>query len=198
MMDLTPDPAQKRLWFIQLVLVTSTILLLFLVPLTAAQSVQTGPVFAYFAAVWLLIGGAVATWIPLYFKSLRYEVGGEELYLTRGVLWKQRVAIPYENINRIELSRGPMERLFGIGRVTVRASVDSGHRMRRPDQALIGLKNPDGIRVEIEAKVRQQKNATTAAGGESGHGSESDQLRAIQDELKDIRALLEEVLAKER
>ncbi|MCB2199841.1 PH domain-containing protein [bacterium] len=197
-MELTPDPAQKRLWIIQLVLVTSSILLLFLVPLTASRTVQSGSVFAYFAAVWLLIGGAVAFWIPLYFKSLRYEIDKDEIRLYRGVIWKQRVTIPYEKITAFDSSRGPLERLFGIGRVKLQVSGVTTGRGRRPEQALIGLKNPETICADIEATVRQHRDSGMQQENKPATESQTAMLESIQDELKEIRILLEQLLSKER
>ena len=197
-LDLTPDSAQKRLWFILLVLTTSAILLLFLIPLTASRTVQTGSVFAYFAAVWLMIAGGVAFWIPLYFKSLSYEIDSDELRVARGVIWKQRVTVTYPKITNVDVSRGPLERLFGIGRVKVQTAGYGGRRGRRPEQLLLGLRNPDEIRTEIMLRIRQADTSHAQQGSASTPGSDVELLTAIQQELKGIRALMEEFVSRER
>jgi membrane protein YdbS with pleckstrin-like domain len=68
------------------------------------------------AAVLLVVGVVHAV---LRYRSWRYEVRDDAIYLERGVLTRVRTVVPFVRIQHVDSSRGPVERAVGLGRVVV-------------------------------------------------------------------------------
>jgi membrane protein YdbS with pleckstrin-like domain len=68
------------------------------------------------AGVVLLLGVAHAL---LRYRSWRYEVRDDSIYLERGVLTRVRTVVPFVRIQHVDSSRSPVERAVGLGRVVV-------------------------------------------------------------------------------
>jgi membrane protein YdbS with pleckstrin-like domain len=68
------------------------------------------------AAVLLVVGVVHAV---LRYRSWQYEVRDDAIYLERGVLTRVRTVVPFVRIQHVDSSRGPVERLVGLGRVVV-------------------------------------------------------------------------------
>ena len=68
------------------------------------------------AGALLLLGVVHAV---LRYRSWRYEVRDDAIYLERGVLTRVRTVVPFVRIQHVDSSRGPVERAVGLGRVVV-------------------------------------------------------------------------------
>lgn len=69
---------------------------------------------------WVLIGRIVGNW--------GYAERGEELYIRRGALFRQLVAVPYGRMQFVEVTSGPVEQLFGLATIrlhTAAAATDA-------------------------------------------------------------------------
>ena len=70
-------------------------------------------------AAFLLFGGLAALPAVLYYRSWRYEVREDSLYLTRGVLTRVQTVAPYVRVQHIDARRGPVERILGLSTLVV-------------------------------------------------------------------------------
>lgn len=83
--------------------------------------------FAFFpvGAPWM--GGALALGLfllaaalaVLRYRSWAYEVREDSLYLERGVVTTVQTVVPYVRIQHVDVSRGPVERAFGLATTVV-------------------------------------------------------------------------------
>jgi membrane protein YdbS with pleckstrin-like domain len=94
------------------------LLVLWLVPLTAAVGVLLG-VFA--GGVWaafalLPLAGLLWGWPMLgrNWRSWRYAERADDLLISRGVLWHEETIVPYGRMQLVEVTSGPLERKFGL------------------------------------------------------------------------------------
>jgi membrane protein YdbS with pleckstrin-like domain len=94
------------------------LLVLWLVPLTAAVGVLLG-VFA--GGVWaafalLPLAGLLWGWPMLgrNWRSWRYAERADDLLISRGVLWREETIVPYGRMQLVEVTSGPLERKFGL------------------------------------------------------------------------------------
>jgi membrane protein YdbS with pleckstrin-like domain len=69
--------------------------------------------------VFALVGGSSVVHAVLYYRSWRYEVRGDSLYLTRGVLTRVQTVAPYVRVQHIDARRGPVERILGLSTLVV-------------------------------------------------------------------------------
>ncbi len=162
-----PDPKQKTVYFIYLVMAAALPLVATLVPIIVV------PVFAPEAwrATWpfvclpFAIAAAVvafaAYWITKYFASITYTLAEGEVLVERGVWWKMKQMVPYSRVMSIDVIQGPISRRFGLGSIQVYtagytgpAGGTSGPGHRGAEAAVWGVKNFVEIKDAIMAEVR--------------------------------------------
>lgn len=94
-----------------------------------------GLVISYIAAdgftwIWWAIAGGLATgacvllffvlaWPAIEFRYARWTWDESGLEIHRGVLWQHRITVPISRIQHVDVSQGPLQRQFGLGKVTV-------------------------------------------------------------------------------
>lgn len=62
------------------------------------------------SAFLLLVGGSAV----LYYLRFKYGVEGDNLVVEKGVLHRERLQIPFERIQTIQLYQGPIQQVFGL------------------------------------------------------------------------------------
>ncbi|MFI9253987.1 PH domain-containing protein [Streptomyces sp. NPDC053069] len=87
-----------------------------------------GPAWAAFAA----LPPALAVWgwrlVERNWRSWRYAERGDDLLISRGVLWREETVVPYGRMQLVEVTSGPVERRFGLATVqlhTAAAATDA-------------------------------------------------------------------------
>lgn len=118
----------------RLAAVRRTALLGFWVPVLAAAvtAAWLGP--GRGAAVALLVAGVLGLawgWVVIgrTVRSWGYAERAEDLLVTRGILRRQLVVVPYGRMQFVDVSAGPLERRFGLANVqlhTAAAATDAG------------------------------------------------------------------------
>ncbi len=61
----------------------------------------------------------VGLWPPLSYDRFRYAVREQDLWVARGVLFRQQSVIPHARIQHVDTRQGPLERIFGLSRLLV-------------------------------------------------------------------------------
>jgi len=72
--------------------------------------------------------------VALY-RTWRYEVQGDALYLERGVVKHVETAVPFVRIQHVDTERGPIERLLGLSSVVVYTAGSRGADVEVPGLA---------------------------------------------------------------
>ncbi|WP_443065218.1 PH domain-containing protein [Streptomyces sp. NBC_01336] len=92
-------------------------------------------VFVPAARFWLLLSAAVlavlgtgcAVLVPLWwFRTHRWEVTDEAVYVRTGVLWQEWRIAPMSRIQTVDTMRGPLEQLYRLATVTVTTASSKG------------------------------------------------------------------------
>lgn len=80
------------------------------------------PVLLAFAA-WFVFAIASGSWAlaapALRYKRRRYRLNEMGLRIRRGLVWHTEISIPYSRIQHTDVSRGPIERSFGLSTLIV-------------------------------------------------------------------------------
>jgi membrane protein YdbS with pleckstrin-like domain len=100
-----------------------------------ALAATFGLVIGFIAAdrinwIWWAVAGGLATgacillffvlaWPAIEFRHARWSWDASGLEIHRGVLWQHRITIPISRIQHVDVSQGPLQRHFGLGKVTV-------------------------------------------------------------------------------
>ena len=72
---------------------------------------------------WLVLVVLLTAWtqvLPaLRYKRRRYRLSDSELRFRSGLIWHAEVSVPYSRIQHTDVSRGPIERWFGLATLIV-------------------------------------------------------------------------------
>lgn len=63
---------------------------------------------------------------PRVFRRWGYAETDTDVYLTRGLAWRQLTSVPYGRMQLVNVSSGPLERLFQVASVELVTSSTSG------------------------------------------------------------------------
>ncbi|NJP68690.1 PH domain-containing protein [Streptomyces spiramenti] len=71
-------------------------------------------------------------------RSWRYREREDDLLISKGVLWRQMIVVPYGRMQLVEVTSGPLDRKFGLARLqlhTAAAATDATIPGLDPDEA---------------------------------------------------------------
>jgi membrane protein YdbS with pleckstrin-like domain len=167
-------------------------LVLLLAVLLAAKAPPTAK--AVLAGAVGLLGTLYLAQLFLTYVSLRlnyrlrwYIVTDRCLRIRSGIWNIQELTMTFSNIQEIRVSRGPLQRILGLGDVQVSSaggggSVEStGHVAR-----FAGIDNADAIRDLLVERLRQYRDSGL---GEPVAAARPDALEAAREVLAEVRAL---------
>lgn len=189
------DPNMKTVWMIKWIF-SFTFLFIFIlafvgIPLVPIWS-NIGPFgIIFFYIIFPLILGIIFAylWAHLYWSHYHFDVGIEKITITRGVIGKRIINIPYERVQNINIFRGVLDRIMGIYSIQIETaggfSVGStgGYGTRMSSEGSIqGLRNPQPIADYIlaKAKGRDGLGDISSSGGEL---TQDDKLKMLEDRL---------------
>ncbi|MEM7477973.1 MAG: PH domain-containing protein [Planctomycetota bacterium] len=111
-------PVEQRIGY-----VVFTVIALIAIPSTAPL------LFLGWIAVCCVVSGWLALiamfvflahfWPPIRYRHARWRLSDVGVEIRRGVFWKHRIAIPIARVQHVDVSQGPIQRLFGLGTLTV-------------------------------------------------------------------------------
>jgi membrane protein YdbS with pleckstrin-like domain len=189
-----PDKSLLIKYYIYLIL-PLFFLMLFGLLLTISPSIGWIFMFIYTLAnaIWVV---PAAILMPLYYRSIEYEMGEEELVVRRGIITKSEATVPYRMVTNIDVKRGPLDRLLGIGGLHIHTAGYSGQQSSA-EATLVGLRDYEGVLVNMRAALHRYRARTGPAVGvdevEELAGAPTDMvLREILAELRALRRHMEQ------
>ncbi len=133
----------------------------------------------------LLVMIPVGVWLPVYQRSIEYVIDAESVRSRRGVFWTRTTTVPYHKITNIDITQGPVQRLFGIGTIHVQTAGAGGSQGGQAELLLQGIEDLEGLRDQLLARAvgtmpdAGARDASTASDG------------SVLEELRRIRQILE-------
>ncbi len=112
---------------------------------------------ALFAALALVVMVAIS--IFLYWRRFEYRVGNSEIRIDSGIVSRTHRSIPFDRIQDVDITQGPVARLFGLARVKFETGSSSA---KRPDEGVlqaIALERAE----ELRQLVRHRRSGAAAA-----------------------------------
>ena len=195
-MDLSvirPEKEQRSImfivWGIVLVLVSICMMpLIIFIP-----EIEGKIIFSILLSIFLLVMVLWAFWIPAYFKTLEYSIDIEAIKMNRGVFWKRRVTVPYHKITNVDVSQGPLERMYNVGKIHVQTAGAGGAQGAQAELRMNGVRELERLKDIIMDGVKGYQSFKNASQPEkkSINISDSEILQSILNELKAIHKMLE-------
>ncbi len=187
-----PEGSLKIVWYIALAFFTFLISAMFS-PLIFVEPVG----FLVMFVILLIPVFLIAIWIQFYFNTLDYEIDDEEIRIKKGVFWKRSTTIPHLKITNVDITQGPVERMFEIGQIHIQTAGAGGAQGARPEIVMPGVKNFNSVKDTILQRVHRERLGITAKQTVQSktviQETTSEQNIVFQDilkELKEIKALL--------
>ena len=184
-----PEKEQKTLWFVGwsipfiLGLALWVILLLFTVDKL---------VFGLCAVGWLILMMPILLWMPAFYRSLEYVIDIDCVRMKKGVFWRKRVTVPYPKITNVDVTQGPVQRMFNIGIIRVQTAGAGGAQGAKAELRLLGVRDLEGLKDTIMERVRSYTiSRSEEVKKEVVDESNSEILRHMLKELTTIREVLE-------
>ena len=64
---------------------------------------------------------------PRQAKALGYMLRGDDVVFRKGILWQRMIAVPYGRMQLVDISHGPLDRVFGVAKLKmVTAAASTG------------------------------------------------------------------------
>jgi len=120
-------------------------------------SVEAVPVWAGGAAAPPVLVAGLG-WVWLRYRLWGFRVGGEDLFLTRGVFVYRETVVPYVRVQHVDTHRDPIDRVLGLSTLVVYTAGSRGADVAIP-----------GLRPE-EASDLQRRLKALAIDAEEGEG----------------------------
>lgn len=142
------------------------------------------PVLANLA--WLVPGMLL---VSPYYRSLRYEIHDEEVIVCAGIVTRSVKHVPFRTVTNLKVSRGPLDRLLGIGTLHVETAGMSGQT--GAEQSLVGLPDVQAVYEQVAEALRRFRGAMAPNQAEE-EPADGQPLPAILEEIRAIRRVLEQ------
>lgn len=128
---------------------------------TAVSLLVTG---LFILAVSLAMLGVTLVALRLDWELRDYLIGSRSLRLREGAFVQRELTLSYANVQNVEVTQGPIERLFGFKSLVV--STAGGRRARPGERGapthearLVGLEDAEAVRDLILGALRQHRDA---------------------------------------
>lgn len=191
-----PDPRYQSVMAVNIVLFFFITLFWWSVPgliilLNQEIGLAVAAVIAIAAHAALLLP---ALWLAsVYVRRLRYELHADEVVIHAGIVTRSVRHVPLRAVTNLKVTRGPVERLFGLGTLHVETAGTSG-QSSTAEGVLRGLAQVDAVYRLIADELLRYRSALapTQAGADlPPEGNAAEILVALLDEVRAIRARLD-------
>jgi membrane protein YdbS with pleckstrin-like domain len=187
-LTLQPEKAQRTLWYVNWIIV-STLGTFILLLLLLANAV----VFGLILILWLLVMVLILVWIPAYYDSISYAIEDDAVRGQSGVFWRRYVTVPFVKITNIDITQGPLERAFRVGTIHLQTAGAGGNQGGHAELRLVGIRDLEGVKETIRERIRTYNKSQIESHPAEPPGEEAAQpvLQQILLELQAIRELLQ-------
>jgi len=181
-------------WFsTNFILLMGFLIVVVLVPLVYYEEIS----WDFFNGALVIIAVAIVLfyiWARLYYDSMWYELHDDEMRWKRGVIFRRTGIVPYNRVTNIDIKQGPVMRPLGISTVSIQTAGYSGKGV--PEISIEGIVHAEELRELIRTMVRvcSGGDGTGSGGTVTPQTMKPADLQQVLEELKAVRALLEEKL----
>ena len=185
---ITPEKAQKTIWNIIWGLAFVLGLVLWVIINIFGEEI----IIDIIGLGYLIMMVLIFLYLPALFKSLIYSIESDSIKMHVGVFWKKQVTVPYAKITNLDVTQGPVERLFNVGVIHIQTAGAGGSQGGQAELKLIGIRDTNKLKMSIMKLVTESRLPNfVQPESEQDRSSENNELGQILKELKTIRELLE-------
>ncbi len=200
------DPKVKILWaFKTIILVICVWLFISGISPHVFPDGLFGVPITLFPFMFLMLAGVILVpyliWVELKYRNYTYYISETEITIRRGILHIDRIAIPFEKVQNVNVSRPILERILGLANIKVETA---GTNPNEAEGIIPGINNYQELINQILEKVEHnhtdalKRPATKQLSTEEKLIEEISALNAELHTLREHISKLEEQLESER
>jgi putative membrane protein len=126
--------------------------------------------FALLGAIGLIVFTIVG--VALYWTRFEYRVGANDIRIDSGIISRTHRSIPFDRIQDVDITQGPLQRLLGLARVTFETGGGSaGSGAEEGVLQAITLERAEAIRTLIRSRRAHEVTATDAEAAAANEGA---------------------------
>ena len=118
----------------------------------------------------LMLGAFAAVMVVgvvLYWRRFEYRVGVNEIRIDSGILRRTHRSIPFDRIQDVDISQGPIARLLGLARVRFETGASAGDKQDDGALVAIALPRAEALRYQVRARRGAAVESAAVAEGEA-------------------------------
>ncbi len=178
-----PELALKRLWNLISSLVFGFGIIVAIAILACKIEFVVFVIYGSLLAICMLW---IFLYIPAFYKTLQYRISDEGVHLNKGVFWKVKTTVPFSKITNIDITQGPLERIFGISTIHVQTAGASGQQNAKAELVMHGISDPAAV-IETLKKGMYLPDRVVEKPVNTSIQDEDSVLLAILHEIKGLR-----------
>ncbi len=180
---LRPEPALKSLWHvINALIFLPVVLVLMWVLISGVEPIMMLGLLGICLVIYLL----ACLYFPAFYRTLEYSIDDDSIRLKKGVFWRKRTTVPYGKITNIDITQGPVERMFGISHLQIQTAGNSNPQAPKAELVIAGIRDCESLRNIIISRINKLPGSPVAAAPKDETG-----LNDLLNELVAIRKALE-------
>ncbi|HRY60442.1 MAG TPA: PH domain-containing protein [Patescibacteria group bacterium] len=107
--------------------------------------------------VFFLYIGALYTWALLFYNSYSYEMTADSFKQEFGVISKEFISIPYDNIQDVEVIQDIFLRLLGLGRMDIKTAGEGEEEEAAAVLVAVAINDAKTLKDELMKKVDEHR-----------------------------------------
>lgn len=138
----------------------------------------------------LLVMIPILIYLTAFYKTLEYSLEEDAVLLKKGVFWRKRSTLPYAKITNIDITQGPVERLYNTGKLHIQTA---GYSQQQNAELVIpGIRDCEALKDSIMQRIKARPdNDLRVPFPKPETKDQASLLQAILQELSAIRSRLE-------
>jgi len=181
-----PEPQLKQVWHFINFVIMLLIILSFVILMLITNTIGVLAVGLLFT---IIVDAFYIWYIGAFYRSLEYQIAPEGLKSKKGVFWRKKTTVPYRKITNIDISQGPLERVYGLSKVHIQTAGSSGAEHSQAELVFSGIRDSEDLKDSILSCIDYPKPKPTLA--PAVLTDEAEILQAILQELTKISTRLE-------
>ncbi len=180
---LKPEPSVKSLWHvINALIFLPVVLVLLFVLISGVEPIMMMGLLGISSFIYLL----ACIYFPAFYRTLEYSIDDAGIRLKKGVFWRKRTTVPYGKITNIDITQGPVERMFGISHLQIQTAGNSNPQAPKAELVITGMRDCESLKNIIMDRINRLPGSPAAAAPKEAAG-----LNDLLNELVAIRKALE-------
>jgi hypothetical protein len=150
---LRPEKEQRTLWILCWVFwfMVGLVTLIILMVAAGGKAVIVLGIILWAELIAMLL---TLIWIPAFYATLQYVINGDGIRGNSGVFWKKYITIPFTKVTNLDITQGPLQRIFDIGTIHIQTAGASGQQTAKAELSLLGIRNLEEVKESIMEKIR--------------------------------------------